>query len=271
MLTIIATHVGNWITNQDIVKENTLKQHAASEVNSPQMNDIEGHDPSINSSEKSISISKSNFSLRSHTDPRLLSLSPIYEDYVLKDLPLIISNYYRYDLNNITPKYLLNENRRITYRYFQSNESENCKPLVNIILLQSGIKRLLGYILHEKYDANVFVMDVCGIDDDVTVHSKDMIYSDIKCLVMHIKNNQPDVPVILGGHGFGASLAINYSGWSRREHVHGYIFVSPVVNIKTSKPLAQQAANLEALRTYYGSYGPLLFQPSFQNWTVRIV
>ncbi len=55
-------------------------------------------------------------------------------------------------------------------------------------------------------------MDLRGIDNGAPCPSKESIWNDVKMLVRYLKFNDPEIPLLLGGHGYGASVALNYSG-----------------------------------------------------------
>jgi pimeloyl-ACP methyl ester carboxylesterase len=159
-----------------------------------------------------------------------------------------MSSYYALHLNTVKTRYLAAaDNLRIGYSLFKSES----KPLANIILLQSGIKVLLGYVLSQKYDLAVYNVDIRGLDNNSDVSFKEAVWMDIKTVVRHVKNNNPDIPIFLGGHGFGASVALNYAFWKLKEPVNGYIFVSPIVDIRSSLPSDQQVMRVESLRKMY--------------------
>lgn len=53
--------------------------------------------------------------------------------------------------------------------------------------------------------------------------SREDVWSDIRVVVRHVRYNHPSVPVLLGGHGQGANLAINYGLWKEREPVQALV------------------------------------------------
>lgn len=77
----------------------------------------------------------------------------------------------------------------------------------------------------------MYVLDLRGIDNATVCQSKESIWMDVKILVRYLKFNDPEIPLVLGGHGYGASIALLYSSWKAREPVNGYLFVSPIVDL----------------------------------------
>ena len=134
----------------------------------------------------------------------------------------------------------------------------------------------MGYVLSKKYDFSIYIMDLRGIDDDGDVHFKETLWQDVKILARHIKNNSPDVPILLGGHGFGASVALNYATWRQKEPVNGYVFISPIVDVRSALASDQQVMKVANLRKMYNimdakywfpprSSSPIIQSLSFPN------
>ena len=166
---------------------------------------------------------------------------------ILKDAGTIKYSYHVLNLNKVKIQYLAaSDNARIGYRLFMPDT----KPFATLILLQSEFKVLLGYILSKKYELAVYCVDIRGVDTLVEVSQKESVLMDVKTVIRHVKNNSPDVPVILGGHGIGASVSLNYAFWKSREPVNGFVFVSPLVDRRSSSSSDQaviKASNLDKL------------------------
>ncbi len=57
--------------------------------------------------------------------------------------------------------------------------------------------------------------------------TKEQVWDDISSAIIYLKNNYQKVPFYLGGHSSGAGLILNYSNWSKRHSVDGYVMVAP--------------------------------------------
>lgn len=173
------------------------------------------------------------------------------EDYVhpiLADISLVLKSYVDLELYKVKSSYLLaNDGNQVRYKIFSSSY----KPLANVILLQTDVKVLLGYILSKKCNVSVFSMDIRGVDSSALCASKETILSDVKLMVRHLKFNNPEMPLLLGGHGYGASAAINYSQWKNREPVNGYLFISPVIDMSSTSLVDQSLVRSDNMRDLF--------------------
>ena len=166
---------------------------------------------------------------------------------LLRDVDIVIKSYCDLGLNDGKQSFLLsNDGAQIPYRIFTSKN----RPLANLILLQADIKVVLAYILIQKCDLAVYVMDLRGVDNASVCATKDSLLKDTKCMVRHLKFNYPEMPLLLGGHGFGASVALSYSNWTLKESVNAYLFLSPIIDpeskISTDMKVINKQ-NMEAL------------------------
>jgi len=114
------------------------------------------------------------------------------------------------------------------------------KPGACLVFLGGLEKSVACHILCEKY--NVLVINVIGRTeaDQALVTSKEVTWSDIRTVVRLAKFNFPTLFHILGGHGVGASMALNYATWKGREPVAAYMFISPVLDLFNSSDADKQ-------------------------------
>ena len=63
--------------------------------------------------------------------------------------------------------------------------------------------------------------------------SAEQLYHDVDSLLALARSAHPDRPLFLGGHSSGAGLALNYSSWTSRTAVDGYVFVSPQLGYRS--------------------------------------
>lgn len=131
-----------------------------------------------------------------------------YQHTLLRDVDLIVNNFVKLGLDKTREQFLLGtDGAHVKYRVFMPVK----KPIANVVLLQSDIKVVLAWILSKKCEVAVYVMDLRGIDNGAVCLTKESIWADVKILVRYLKINEPEMPLLLGGHGYGASVALNYS------------------------------------------------------------
>ncbi|KAI3649756.1 hypothetical protein MP228_005388 [Amoeboaphelidium protococcarum] len=149
---------------------------------------------------------------------------------VLFDYDLVTRTYNDLKLDCGKSSFLVaNDGFNIRYRVFMPQQSDD-RVQANVILFQMDFKLILPWLLSCKLPVAVYAVELRGIDNSSIVHSTDVILGDIRLFVCHLKFNNPDIPLLIGGHGFGASACINYSNWRYREPVNGYLFISPLID-----------------------------------------
>jgi pimeloyl-ACP methyl ester carboxylesterase len=91
----------------------------------------------------------------------------------------------------------------------------------------------LGWGLSSEYGVTVYTPDLRGHGASGgprgDAPSAEQVWRDINTVLEHVRNKEGDknVPLFLGGHSSGGGLIVNYSSWSERLLVDGYILVSP--------------------------------------------
>ncbi|KAI3658353.1 hypothetical protein MP638_007327 [Amoeboaphelidium occidentale] len=173
----------------------------------------------------------------------------------LRDLDLVVKNVVALGLDkekNVKPFYLLaNDGSQIRYNVFTSGS--NKKVIANVVFLQTDIKVLLPWLVAQKCDVAAYALDLRGIDNANACFSSESIFSDVKVLIRHLKFNDPEMPLILGGHGFGASVALNYSAWKYKEEVNGYLIISPVIDMNSPHYVDQKIIKHDSMRSMYST------------------
>eukprot|EP00158_Paraphelidium_tribonemae_P008282 Partr_v1_DN28540_c1_g1_i4_m73939 putative CAMP-dependent protein kinase, catalytic subunit len=169
-----------------------------------------------------------------HLDGDELTSRSSLEDYqhpVLRDLDIVMKSYLELGLSAVKSSFLVaNDGTQIRYQIFSCRK----RPTANVVMLQTDVKVLLAWLLSNKCDVAVYCMDLRGIDNGGVCLQRDAVLNDVKLVVRHLKSNNPDLPLLIAGHGCGASVALNYSGWRNRETVNGYLFVSPLVDPRST-------------------------------------
>ena len=105
----------------------------------------------------------------------------------------------------------------------------------------------IGRGLSEQYDMVVYMPDLRGHGVSGGPRgdspSSDQMFQDINSVLELIEINEdqrviPSKQIFLGGHSSGGGLVVNYSAWSNRMTVAGYILVSPELGYlsKTERP-----------------------------------
>jgi acylglycerol lipase len=89
----------------------------------------------------------------------------------------------------------------------------------------------LGAGLADGYNISVITPDWRGHGasggDRGDAPSVAQVWQDISTVILYARQKYNHLPVFLGGHSAGAGLILNYSGYSKKEPVSGYIFVAP--------------------------------------------
>jgi acylglycerol lipase len=68
------------------------------------------------------------------------------------------------------------------------------------------------------------------------------VWTDISTFIRHIRSEYPQLPLFLGGHSSGASLALNYASLVMRQPVDAFIFLSPQLGAQAKTDRPAQAA-----------------------------
>ncbi len=136
--------------------------------------------------------------------------------------------------------------------YFKSNDNVELayysflaisKPFCSLIFIHGGGAysgagyQHLANGLKSKYNINVYLIDLRGHGKSKGERggtpATQQIWKDIKLFVDYIRKNNPQIPLVLGGHSSGGGLVLNYSSWKYKSPVDAYIFISPKFGYKS--------------------------------------
>lgn len=91
--------------------------------------------------------------------------------------------------------------------------------------------------LRDKFKIAVFTPDVRGHGFSEGPRGDtpevEQVWRDISTIIRHARSRFPDHPLFLGGHSAGSGLSLNYSSWSERLPVDGYVFIAPYFGYKS--------------------------------------
>lgn len=86
---------------------------------------------------------------------------------ILRDVDLVMNSLLKIGLPPTRYHYLLaNDGAQIRYRVFNALSS---KSTLNLVMIQSDIKIILGWILSQKCNITVYILDLRGIDNSAAV------------------------------------------------------------------------------------------------------
>lgn len=114
----------------------------------------------------------------------------------------------------------------------------------------------IGRGLSQKYNMSVYMPDLRGHGLSGGPRgdspSTEQVFQDISSTLEYISEEETALPqnkIFLGGHSSGGGLVINYSTWSKRRNVAGYVLVSPELGYlsKTARPGRQDFAKVAIL------------------------
>jgi len=95
----------------------------------------------------------------------------------------------------------------------------------------------LGTALSARYNIATFTPDIRGHGKSGGARgdapNPQQVLQDISTLVVHIKKRYPHLPLYLGGHSSGAGLILNYSGFTGKADVKGYVFLAPQLGFRS--------------------------------------
>ena len=57
--------------------------------------------------------------------------------------------------------------------------------------------------------------------------SWERVWRDLSEMIDLVKDGNPGIPLLLGGHSSGGGLVLNYAGWRNRRTADGYVFIAP--------------------------------------------
>jgi alpha-beta hydrolase superfamily lysophospholipase len=91
--------------------------------------------------------------------------------------------------------------------------------------------------LNDKYRVSVYLLDLRGHGNSEgprgDAPSARQVFDDIQQIYNIVKNDNPGIPLYLGGHSSGAGLILNYLTQYKNEATKGYIFISPEFGYKS--------------------------------------
>jgi acylglycerol lipase len=95
----------------------------------------------------------------------------------------------------------------------------------------------LAINLMNKYNISVYLMDIRGHGNSGGNRGDSpeirQIWDDLSIFIKLVKNKNPRISLILGGHSSGAGLVLNYSSAYADDMIAGYIFLSPQFGYKS--------------------------------------
>jgi acylglycerol lipase len=117
------------------------------------------------------------------------------------------------------------------------------KPSAALIFIHGGGAysgagyQQLAYGLSEKYSTAVYLVDLRGHGNSEgprgDAPSVEQVWNDLKLIVTTVRENNPGVPLYLGGHSSGGGQILNYLTWDKKADVDGYFFISPQFGYKS--------------------------------------
>ena len=105
----------------------------------------------------------------------------------------------------------------------------------------------LGIDLRDNFNIAVYMPDIRGHGGSEGARgdapNKQQVWADINTIIQQARLRYPQLPIFVGGHSSGAGLALNYSSWSERENIDGYVFLAPYFGYKSETNHDDNAAN----------------------------
>ncbi|WP_228140373.1 alpha/beta hydrolase [Moritella sp. JT01] len=99
----------------------------------------------------------------------------------------------------------------------------------------------LGIGLRDNFNIAVYMPDIRGHGSSEGARgdapNKEQVWADINTIIQQARHRYPQLPIYVGGHSSGAGLALNYSNWSQRENIDGYVFLAPYFGYKSETNL----------------------------------
>jgi len=85
--------------------------------------------------------------------------------------------------------------------------------------------------LAKNWGVNTYLVDLRGHGNSQGARgdspSAEQLYRDLRLVIGEVLNDNPALPLVLGGHSSGAGLILNYLTWKPDSRLTGYVFVSP--------------------------------------------
>ncbi|CED60826.1 alpha/beta hydrolase [Moritella viscosa] len=95
----------------------------------------------------------------------------------------------------------------------------------------------LGIGLRDNFNIAVYMPDIRGHGSSEGARgdapNKEQVWADINTIIQQARRRYPQQLIYVGGHSSGAGLALNYSNWSQREDIDGYVFLAPYFGYKS--------------------------------------
>ncbi len=156
---------------------------------------------------------------------------------------------------------------KLAYREYIPNKTE----AILILYHGGGAHGTAGYQhvgngLRNHFNIAVITPDIRGhgnsAGDRGDAPSPKQVLDDIGVFIRQFRAKYPQKALFLGGHSSGAGLILNYSSFSKKEPVRGYLFISPHLGFrsKTEKgknphPFADVKTNLFVKNAMFGTDG----------------
>ena len=124
--------------------------------------------------------------------------------------------------------------------------------------------QFVGHGLQTEFDILVYTPDIRGHGASGgprgDAPNPKQVWMDVATFIRHIHTEFPGLPLFLGGHSSGASLALNYASQPEHELLGGYVFLSPQLGAQAKTDRPGQATpfakvDTEAFAAYAASGG----------------
>ncbi len=124
----------------------------------------------------------------------------------------------------------------------------------------------LGVGLRDDYGVLVISPDIRGHGQSGgrrgDAPNPEQVYKDVSSFIKYARKKYPNIPLYIGGHSSGAGLLVNYSSYTKKEKIDGYVFLSPYLGFRSKteylnspNPFAKVKTNLFIKNAVYGLEG----------------
>jgi acylglycerol lipase len=141
----------------------------------------------------------------------------------------------------LPPPQFIKASDGVNLAYYQMLPQD--KPAAALIFLHGGGAysgagyKYIAKGLSEKYNTAVYLVDLRGHGNSGgprgDAPSVEQVWNDLKLIVAAVRENNPGVPLYLGGHSSGGGQILNYATWNKKAEVDGYFFISPQFGYKS--------------------------------------
>ena len=117
----------------------------------------------------------------------------------------------------------------------------------------TGGYEFIGDGLSKRANILVVTPDIRGHGDsggeEGDAPNPEQVFDDIAVFIRHMKAKYPQKPVFLGGHSSGGGTILNYSSFTKREKVQGYVFISPHLGYRSKTEIENPANPFTTVKT----------------------